>query len=182
MKHPIEITEVLSLWNAIRWQWNGKLVLFLGRTKLPGAQEKGRGGGFCLFRAFHLSAYISCITINLKSNHLNHTLKRSAPTCTSRHVPAQWTPAFFFSPLLPFGVISRKIFCLLTLQLLLDHSTRSHGERATSTSLIRMQSFNAVLNFVTLVNQNGINVSTSLASNPLILPMELSTEQFTEIV
>lgn len=86
----------------------------------------------------------------------------------------------FLSPLLPFSGDQQEDFLLFTLQLLLGHPTSSHGERATSTSLMRMQSFKAVLNFVTLVNLHNISGSTSLASNSLILPRELSTEQFSE--
>lgn len=92
---PKEITEVLSLWNAIRWQWIGKLVQVLGRTKLYGAQEKSReevlfaclGVFICLF-AFHISA--------INFSHFNQTLNKPAPTGTSRHALAQRTPAFFF--------------------------------------------------------------------------------------
>lgn len=95
VKCPREIREVLSLWNAIRWQWIGKLVQLRGRTKLWGAQEKSTGGVLfaclgvfiCPF-AFHIS------TIN--SNHSNQTLNRPALIGASRHVPAQRTPAFFF--------------------------------------------------------------------------------------
>lgn len=155
------------------------MVQVLGRTKLYGAQEKSREGVLfaclgvfiCLF-AFHIS------TINF--SHFNQTLHKPAPTGTSRHALAQRTPAFFLSPLLPFQVISRKIFCLLTLQLFLGHSTRRHGERATSASLIRMQSFKAVLNLAMLENLNYINGSTSLVSNSLILPRQLSREQVSE--
>lgn len=32
-----------------------------------------------MFRGFHLSVYISCITLIFKSNHLNQMLNRSAP-------------------------------------------------------------------------------------------------------
>lgn len=96
----------------------------------------------CLCKAFHLSVYFSCITLNFKSNHLNQTLNRSAPTCTSRHVPAQGTPALSFSSASFLGAQEEDV--LFAYLAALGHSTRSHGERATSTSLIKRQSFKAL--------------------------------------
>lgn len=131
-KHLMEIIEVLSLQNAMRWQWIRKLVLFLGRTKLLKAQwQWWRGFFVCLIclLTFHVSPSnsnpitlrICCIDL------LQHSW------AASRHVPARGIPAFSFSSisssinqqeifLLPFG--------LLILQLLLCHSNICRAKRA----------------------------------------------------
>lgn len=131
----VQITEVFSLWNAIRWQWIGKLVQLLGSTKLLGAQEKSRGG-FCLGSLICLFAFHVSI---INFNHSNQTLNRPAPTGTSGHVPAQELLLFSFSIASFSSDQQEDFFCLLPCSSCWVILPESMVRDLPLASLIRMQ-------------------------------------------